>query len=992
MDQAPLVGRSTQLDALDRVLAAARLGEPAIVLLEGEAGMGKTRLLDELEARASADGGIVLRGSAPPPTGQPLPFAVLSQVLRDALRKLPDGEREAIVAATPELAILQPAWHAPGAAPAASTSMTAVCERVLDVLEAVAAGRAFALVMLDDLHWADAGTLDVVTYLTRAPRQGPIAVVLSTRADDADPQSAMRLARAGILRGRVDRIALGPLADDEAAGVLEGLAPGSGAAQRQQWRALAGGNPLYLTELAAGAGPGADQLPENLVALVGDRLSSRTPGEQAVLRVLATAGDGLATEHLVRVLDAPDGVVFEAVRSLVAARLLVASDDGILTVAQPLVCQIVAASVLEPERRRIHAAIARAMAASPDADPRPEVERLVRLAEHWHAAGDRLRALPALLRAAAECERVLAFGTAFELYRRARADMHAGGPATPDDRQLGFRSPAAGGGDHRPDAATLDLERRAIDAAVLAGRAETGVDWADEALAGLPPSRERSAIQLARGRALLATGDAGGAVRAFESTIDVLDPVPASAYTGLTRALVAAGSAERGVSAGESAVRAARASSSTGDEVAALLALGTALATAGRSEEALGRIQEARAMRHERATPSIMLPRMSRVIDLSGGMAEAARAVRAAGIGGDGQSLVHEAQATAVSLGAEGEAARLRLEEASAAFDVGRWDEAIAVSASLVDLPGTRVAAVALRGRIAALRGAWDAAAEDLAQVGGPGLVRARPDDRAAYAVAGVELQAGRRDADAALAAAVEGLVLIGDAGARARAEFFAVAARALVDGILAGRALRTGGGSEEREGLLATIVARTGEAERGDRWVAALLATVAAEAARTSAGTSGPGWVEAGAAWTSLGASWWSAYAAYREADAALTVARDRDAARAALGRAKALADELEAGPLSSDIAALATRSRIELSSRAEPEPPKAERKLPISDREVEVLVLLAQGLTNKEIANQLFISEKTAAHHIEHIFTKLDVTSRVEAAGWAHQAGLTG
>ena len=136
--------------------------------------------------------------------------------------------------------------------------------------------------------------------------------------------------------------------------------------------------------------------------------------------------------------------------------------------------------------------------------------------------------------------------------------------------------------------------------------------------------------------------------------------------------------------------------------------------------------------------------------------------------------------------------------------------------------------------------------------------------------------------------------------------------------------------------------------------------------------------------------APWWTAYALYREGEAALTRARGRETARGPLLRAHELATALEAAPLLGDIAALAARSRIDLATPEAVAASRPGRALPISQREQEVLVLLARGMTNKEIAAELFISEKTAAHHVEHIFTKLDVSSRVEAAGLAHQAGL--
>ena len=147
-------------------------------------------------------------------------------------------------------------------------------------------------------------------------------------------------------------------------------------------------------------------------------------------------------------------------------------------------------------------------------------------------------------------------------------------------------------------------------------------------------------------------------------------------------------------------------------------------------------------------------------------------------------------------------------------------------------------------------------------------------------------------------------------------------------------------------------------------------------------------------AAWEALAEPHAAAYARLRLAEALLLAGGDRAAAGRELAAAHSAAARLGAAPLRAEAEMLARRARVSLEA---PTPPPAARaatahadQLGLTSREAEVLCLLAEGLTNREIATRLFISQKTVASHLAHIFDKLAVHSRVEAAGRAHQLGL--
>jgi len=155
----------------------------------------------------------------------------------------------------------------------------------------------------------------------------------------------------------------------------------------------------------------------------------------------------------------------------------------------------------------------------------------------------------------------------------------------------------------------------------------------------------------------------------------------------------------------------------------------------------------------------------------------------------------------------------------------------------------------------------------------------------------------------------------------------------------------------------------------------------VRAGCARRARASDPAAWLAAAEQWDALGQPYPAAYARFRAAEALLG-ARDRGDATALLRAAHDVAARLGAAPLREEAASLARRARISLDPVAAP--PAGPDEL-LTPREAEVLQLLADGLTNREIGERLFISEKTVGTHLGHIFDKLDVHNRVEAAGRA-------
>jgi predicted ATPase/DNA-binding CsgD family transcriptional regulator len=307
-----VVGRDEELAALAEILSRVAGGRGACVAVIGEAGVGKTRLVTEAAARAGDAGQVVLAGRSTP-TDRVSPLRPLSEALLDGLRDRRAPDDPALTPYLPALGTLVPHWAAGSAVPPAPVVLA---EAVLRVLRWLSPDRG-AVVVLEDMHWADRQTLAVLEYLADHVTAFPVAVVLTARSDEPGaPGLSSVLSRGG------PHLHLAPLADSEVAAMAAACLGLDTAPEAilAGLRRNAGGLPLLVEDLVGVAGrPG----PMRYAEIISDRLAGLAAAARGVVEAAAVLG----TESDVGVL----GQVCRLAPSAVADAVTAARAGGLLT-------------------------------------------------------------------------------------------------------------------------------------------------------------------------------------------------------------------------------------------------------------------------------------------------------------------------------------------------------------------------------------------------------------------------------------------------------------------------------------------------------------------------------------------------------------------------------------------------------------------------------------------------------------------------------------
>ncbi|MEV4636535.1 AAA family ATPase [Actinoplanes sp. NPDC049548] len=929
-DEAPLVGRTDILTSIQADLLAAGPGGTAAVFVTGESGVGKSRLLRETADAMQAAGAAVLFGACLD-IGDASPLHPVLQALRQA-----------------------GAHPGPGPGDPAQDGAGALLERVSGELRSLARGRRLLLV-LDDLQWADRSTRQMLLYLLAGLGEINLSVLAAVRSESLHGAHPLRRVLAELRRLRSVRVLdLAPLDQDATAELVAAIAGDIAAEDADRVFKRSGGNPFVAEELARDLRDGRVELSDTLREIFLSRVDELPQHAHDVVHAVAAGVEPVEHALLARVLPLPEAELIEAVRAAVAHRFLTSAPDG-YRLRHQVVAEVIEHEVLPAEHAARHRRYAEAIEAAPgDTDH-------ARLAHHWQQAGEPTRALPSVIAAARAAEQLYGYAEAYRYWALALA-------LTSDD-----------------SAERTELLGHAAESAHRCGEHQRALSTLEQ-LAAREDGPGLCELHLRRARYLAAAGRTATAEMEYERALAAPEcsaAEKASAAANLAELLVHLGRyADAGIRAREALELAERADGSTADLVRASAALGFSLAFREDPDAGLAVIRQAVEIAERAGHPDdigcayLHLAELltNPLNNIEEGVLVARRgAEKLAAIG---QGRTYQTRLLAIA--------------ANGLFRVGQWTEAAQVLDDAMRHRPSGADAVEIllsRCRLWVGFGELEAADRDLDAV-----ATILAGGGARHVLPMLTLRAGRAmwqgRHDEARAAVQRGLtetrsddlVLLGVLawhGLRAEAE------------AQAGGEVAVDRGAVRRLQAVVERVARgAGNAASPVRAVVdGYLDLCAAELSRIEERNDPDLWARAAQAWDRRKQPYPAAYSRLRQAEASFARRTRRAAATSALREAYETARAMGATPLAAEVTQVATRARVALTGDEDvattaARQPGGDALDMLTDREREVLAAVAEGLTNREIGQALFISERTVGVHVGHIFDKLQVRTRVQAS----------
>ncbi len=1043
------VGREDAFVRLAAALDEAAHGRSKAMLLRAPAGIGVTRFLDEATRRAgSLDSPVTILRGGTHQAGTDVPYGPLVRAVGPVLAALEDEELARVVGpAAAAIARLFPAIATrldplvmPMARPVAPQRRTIrIMEGVLATLGRLGE-RAPILLILEDLHRADPATRDLATFLARIAADQRLALVLSDQPDVITRDHPWTEAVADMVAAPrpIERHALPVLRRDELASLIEGIEGERASASLLLLVAeRSGGSPLLAEELlAARRELPTVSLTGSLDEIVAGRMAIRSLECRRVLRHLAPAGRALeparlaaAAEVFETTTDRPaprsvtrpqrsDGVLDGELTAGVAEAIehgFLVDRDGRIGFRHELIATAIERDLLPVARVRHHAGLAVAMADLPSA-----------AAAHWLHARDTEAARRAAIDAADEAAAMDAAANELAALELALS-LTGAAPRRAD-----------------PGPPRWALQVRAGEAAYAEGRLSRATAYFESSIGALDQRRDRLAAgrlseRLAQVRR--AAGDPIGAIAAARRAVELVPREPsvdrATVLATLAQLLMVGGIFSESQRLAKEAIKVAAACDpvAAAQEVHATTTLAVAMAWGRDPQRAIEMLHEAEAAAQALGDPEAIFrvsANLTTVLDLDGRRAEAVE-------------VAFRGIAAARDVGLDAAFGNLLIGNVSESLILlGRWDEARDLTdRALAWLPAGVAFLTTVLGRATVEIESDDGerATTLLGQMALELDAEREPQLAGLYGLAVTSYALWRADVADASRSVDRAWTMVEDT------EEWVLAARvaamvAQVDSLI-------GADAHERRQLAPLAAARTrttavisaatalvaasgATAKTGSRRVAdAYLSTARAFQRRLEGDDDAAVWSRVAASWAALAAPYEVALARWHQAEAVMTVrgARaGRSAAKTPLLEAASIGVSLRARPLLRSLHELAGRARIDLPPEVDallglpdgplepamPARPSDDRDgapsdmvraiageassgarpadpFGLSHREREVLALVAQGRTNREIGERLFISQKTVGVHVGNILAKLEVSGRVEAAAVAIRLGMT-
>ncbi|WP_416874385.1 helix-turn-helix transcriptional regulator [Kitasatospora sp. SC0581] len=1001
------VGRGSEITELTDALRRAGTGSPQSVLIGGEAGVGKTRLLEEFLERAAAQGAVTSLGSCLEVGAEGLPYAPLAAALRRLHRSLGAELEAAAAGSESHLALLLSEFGEVDGEPNDEYSRARLFEHTARLFERLGAERTLVLAV-EDLHWSDRSTRELLAFLVRTLHRSRVLLVATYRTDDLHRRHPLRPFLAELERLRtVQRLELARFDRREVAAQLAGIL-GTTVPDRQlvdRIHRRSEGNPFFVEELATafedGFGAG---LTDSLRDILLVRVEGLDEEAQRVVRIAAEGGSHVEHALLAAVLDDDEEALIEALRAAVGANILRPDSEGEgYRFRHALVREAVSDDLLPGERHRINRRFALAVEAQPQLVPGDALA--ARLANYWYHAHDPARALPTALDAARAARRRNAFAEQLGMLERALElwDLVSEEVLAHTLRPYDWAETYPPGScDHSTadgdcDRIQLvDVLAEAVVAARRCGDRERGLSLAKRGLRLVDEAEHpvRAAwFRINRAR-MLGSLRRSGDEEEIANALRLVEHLPPTAVQAEVLAL-GAGTAmlkkptPAAIELAERAIRIAEEVGAHSVEVHARMTLGgLRYDVQGDAEGGLAELAGAVERARRLGVPDLLLRGINNLASMQRGLGHPEDAVRLAREGleyANGNGLLRNIGAILTG----------NLVEALA--DLGRAREAteVLVGYEAASPTGTHAEFLdRMRGELALLKGDLATAGTMLAQARSANRVgqvqHSVPISRLAVRLAAL---GGRPlEARAELLAALEEDGRLGH-----ESDVYPLLAEAAaVEADSRGLPQADAGRAGALAAIAAAAAALRPRAPLHHGWARLL----EAELARAEGADTAQGWAAAVEALRPTGLPFPLALALLRAGEAEVQAGR-REAAAELLREAVELAAARGDRLLGGQIAALAERAGLSLApagrtagraggGTAAVPAQAAGDSFNLTPRERDVLRLLARGWTNRQIAEELYISPKTASVHVSNILGKLGVGGRGEAAALAHRLRL--